>query len=158
MSDLPLATPSAGRTGEGADPAGYDPASPVVLLIEDDLDHARLIARVLAGSRFRLMHARDGEEGLAMARQHRLDIVLFDMGLPGIEGMEVALELRRDPAFNHLRFVVVSSWDQDMLRGNRFDAYIQKPIEVGKVVDTLEGVLAAAPRRGDGDSGEAPAV
>lgn len=155
MSSQPRESlPAGGGERDGdADGSAREQTGFLVLLIEDQPDHARLIQRVLDGTRFRLMHARDGEEGLAMALQYRPDLVLFDMGLPGIEGMQVALALRQDPSMADVRLVAVTAWDQDMLLGHSYDAYIRKPIEVGRFVQTIEDVLAAPPRRGPAAEG-----
>ncbi len=118
---------------------------PLVLLIEDNSDNARLVQRVLANSRFRLMHARDGESGQRMAVEYRPQLILLDLGLPDIEGQKVALFIRQAPELRTVKLVAVTAWPEEtgreMVRAYGCDGYIPKPIDVRRFIEQLEELL-----------------
>ena len=104
---------SAGQEASQLPVAGTQQAAPLVLLIEDNADNARLVQRVLANSRFRLMHARDGESGQRMAMDYRPDLILLDLGLPDIEGQRVAVAIRQAPELRGVKLVAVTAWPEE---------------------------------------------
>ena len=79
-----------------------------VLLVEDDLDNARLIGSWLSTLGFAVRHAITGEAALAECERDRPDVVVLDIGLPGIDGLEVLRRLRRAAGWEQLPVVVTS--------------------------------------------------
>ncbi len=136
---------SAGQEASQLPVAGTQQAAPLVLLIEDNADNARLVQRVLANSRFRLMHARDGESGQRMAMDYRPDLILLDLGLPDIEGQRVAVAIRQAPELRGVKLVAVTAWPEEtgreMVRAYGCDAYIPKPIDIRRFTEQLEEIL-----------------
>ena len=83
-----------------------------VLLVDDNADDALLIRRLLEGKKsYRVYHAKDGWEGLAMARQHLPDLIVSDLTMPGIDGFGFVEELKLDPRTKDIPVVVVSAKD-----------------------------------------------
>jgi CheY-like chemotaxis protein len=138
--ELPLApaTPHAPRETPTASP------SRLVVLIEDSADNADTLARVLELNGHRVQLARDGKSGLALAVELQPDVVLCDIGLPDIDGYEVARELRMTSRLVATRLVALSGYAQpeDRQRSQEagFDAHLVKPV----VFAELNEILTAA--------------
>jgi PAS domain S-box-containing protein len=138
---LPLAGHAAPDAGTGAR-AAPAPARPrTVLVIEDNLDAARTLADVLELQGHRVHLARNGAEGLALAREVRPDLVLCDIGLPDLDGYAIAREIRRDPEIGATPLVALSGYAQQEDRERSaqagFDAHLPKPTPI----EALEGLL-----------------
>jgi signal transduction histidine kinase/ActR/RegA family two-component response regulator len=141
---LPLAAAPAGTITATA-PAASTAGGRLVLLIEDNVDtcESLSLALTLAGHRVRSAH--DGRTGIAAAREIRPDAVLCDIGLPDMNGYEVAQTLRADEALRSTRLIALSGYarpeDRERASEAGFDAHIAKPPEL----DELAEVLAKAP-------------
>lgn len=103
-----------------------------ILIIEDNLDNARIVLRALKPYGYRLLHAPDGETGLVMAIEEKPDLILLDLGLPDLEGQTLAALLRGMPDMAHVPLIAVTAWPPDtaaqMARAYGCDGYISKPI------------------------------
>ena len=117
-----------------------------VLLVEDNADARQSLAEVLALHGHEVHQARDGQEGVAMALALRPDVVLCDIGLPDLDGYEVARVLRGDGALRSTLLVALSGHarPEDVRRAREagFHAHLAKP----PVLEELERLLASAPR------------
>jgi threonine synthase len=119
------------REGLQAALENLDEKTTTILLIDDNPDDALLIRRVLEGYKaYRVFHAKDGWEGLAMARQKVPDLIVTDLTMPGIDGFGLVEELRLDPRTRDIPIVVVSAKDitddeRKRLNGN-IEALYQK--------------------------------
>jgi len=115
-----------------------------VLVIEDSGDSAFSLKLLLEFYGFDVAVAGDGEVGVAVARRWLPDIVLLDIGLPGIDGYEVARQLRADPTTAGTTIVAMSAYDPDLHpereASARFSARFVKPVPT----DRLLGLLASA--------------
>jgi CheY-like chemotaxis protein len=131
-----------------------DRAAPLVLYVEDDRIHLLLMEEVfrqLPG--WELRCAETGEEGLAALAEHRPDLVLVDMNLPDMTGLELAQRVRADAALSATlagtRWVAFSADDpSDVVRAARaagFDDYWLKPIDVPQLQRSLHKLLDRAP-------------
>jgi two-component system CheB/CheR fusion protein len=118
-----------------------------VLIIEDNADTAGALEEALALDGHHVRTARDGPEGLAKARAFHPEVVLCDIGLPGMDGYEVARALRADAALSDAFLVAVTGYalPEDLRRAREagFDRHIAKP----PTFERLDEVLAEAPRR-----------
>jgi CheY-like chemotaxis protein len=103
-----------------------------ILLIEDNLDSARIVTRVLRPHGYRLLHAPDGESGLLMAMEEKPDLILLDLGLPDLEGQTLAALIKSSPEIGRVPLVAVTAWPPDtagpMAKAYGCDGYISKPI------------------------------
>ncbi len=110
-------------------PEGIAPDGETVLVVEDDPHSAELLELYLAGAGYRVAHARDGAEGLEMARRLRPRAVLLDILLPRVDGWELLARLKADPATAACPVVIVSMLDE---RGKGFalgaSEYLVKPV------------------------------
>jgi threonine synthase len=100
------------REGLQAALENLDERTTTVLLVDDNADDAMLIRRILEGHKaYRVYHAKDGWEGLAMARQKLPDLIVSDLTMPGIDGFGLIEELKLDPRTKSIPVVVVSAKD-----------------------------------------------
>ena len=113
-----------------------------VLLIEDDRRSADLFQLYLEGAGYRVSVARDGTDGLGLARSLRPRVVVLDLLLPGLDGWDLLGRLKADPATADVPVVVVSMLDERS-RGLALGAaeYLVKPVSRETMVAALEGVL-----------------
>jgi signal transduction histidine kinase/integral membrane sensor domain MASE1/ActR/RegA family two-component response regulator len=126
-----------------------------VLIVEDNVDSADSLAHLLRRRGHETHIARDGNQGLASARALRPDVVLLDIGLPGLDGFEVARHLREEADAEGLLLVALSGYGQESDRRRAreagFDHHLVKPVDL----EALGAVLALARPRGQ-RSGEHP--
>jgi PAS domain S-box-containing protein len=126
---LPLSTAGAAASERRSVPAG--PSGRLVLIIEDNVDAGETLAEMLELEGHRVRVAHNGRSGLELARELRPDVVLCDIGLPDLDGYEVARALRREDALRSTRLIAVSGYAQpeDRERASEagFDAHIAKP-------------------------------
>ncbi len=106
-----------------------------ILYIEDNKFNLRVLEAMFSEfPGYRLRTATDGESGLEAARARRPDMILLDINLPGINGIETADLIRRDPLLEDVPIIAVSAnamdWEIDRARDADFDSYITKPIDV----------------------------
>ncbi len=119
-----------------------------VLLIDDNADDALLIRRLLEGHKaYRVFHAKDGWEGLAVARQKLPDLIVTDLMMPGIDGFGLVEELKLDPRTRNIPVVVVSAKDITPEERKRLNGHIEAVYQKGtypprKFVDQVIQVIA----------------
>lgn len=113
-----------------------------VLLIEDNQDGREMMAMMLEAQQYRVATAVDGHEGLRLAFESVPDIALVDIGLPGIDGYEVARRLRADPATCGVRLIALTGYglesDQRRALEAGFDAHLVKPVDLDRLMELLE--------------------
>ena len=115
---------------------------PTVLLVDDEPLILELARDYLEHASFEVLTAADGEQGLALARERRPDLVVLDLGLPGIDGLEVTRQLRQDTA---IPIVMLTARDDELDRvlGLELgaDDYITKPFSPRELVARVKAVL-----------------
>ncbi|HVT18373.1 MAG TPA: PAS domain S-box protein [Thermoanaerobaculia bacterium] len=114
-----------------------------VLLVDDNVDSCTMLAGVLKHNGHGVQVAHTGSVGLQAALAWRPDVVLLDIGLPEIDGYEVARRLHHDPVMKNTRLVALTGYGADsdlqLAREAGFDAHMLKPVDLGE----LEKLLAA---------------
>ena len=112
-----------------------------VLIVDDNEDAAISLKMVLEVVGYDVAVAHNGPAGLDLARQHRPDVVLLDIGLPGIDGYEVARRLRREPGLETIAVVAVSGYgregDKQRAREAGFDRHLVKPVDPDELLALL---------------------
>jgi PAS domain S-box-containing protein len=115
-----------------------------ILIVEDNDDARESLRLLLEGLGHRVVEAGDGHHGLALALHHRPEVVLIDLGLPGLDGYEVARALRASPTGQTTALIAVTGYGQaeDRRRSKEagFDAHLVKPVS-----QSLLSTLIAAP-------------
>ncbi|HVW03768.1 MAG TPA: response regulator [Vicinamibacterales bacterium] len=118
---------------------------PLVLLADDYVDACEMYSVGLRFFGFRVVTAFDGRAAVDAARRHRPDIVLLDIRMPGLTGIEALGVLKMDPAFTHVPIVALTAHAlpderESALRAG-FDAFIAKPILPDQLADQLAAIL-----------------
>ena len=112
-----------------------------VLVIEDNDSSLELMIYLLESFGHKPFCARDGEEGLQVARSERPDLILCDMQLPAMDGHEVCRRLKSDPALRSIPLVALTAYamvgDREKMLEEGFDGYLSKPIDLEQVKDQL---------------------
>jgi len=117
-----------------------------VLIVDDNEDAANSLAMILKLSGYETASVYTAADALERAAAFRPDVVLLDIGLPGMDGYEVAQKLRELPGLRDIRLVAVTGYGQsdDRLRARDagFDDHLTKPVEFAVLDRTLAGVRA----------------
>ena len=116
-----------------------------VLVVEDELKIARLVRDYLAEAGFTVLEATDGPAALAMARNHKPDMILMDIGIPGIDGLDVTKALRATSSVPII-MLTARSEETDRVVGLELgaDDYITKPFSPKELVARIKAVLRRA--------------
>ncbi|MBV8778119.1 MAG: response regulator [Alphaproteobacteria bacterium] len=117
-----------------------------VLIVEDNDLNMKLFNDLLEAHGYATLQTRDGIEALKMAREHRPDLILMDIQLPEISGLEVTKWLKEDDDLRAIPVIAVTAFamkgDEEKIRSGGCEAYIAKPISVASFLRTVERFLA----------------
>ena len=119
-----------------------------VILIVEDNEKNRILARDMLESRgYETLETTTGEEGIRLAREHQPALVLLDIHLPGIDGIETFRRLRADPATAAIPVIAVTASampdDRAHIEEVGFDRYLSKPINIKLFLETVKEVIDA---------------
>ena len=121
-------------------------ANELILVVEDNEQNQKLARDVLQVKGYRVLIAESAEAGLPMALERRPDLVLMDIHLPGMNGIEALAKLRAAPetsAIPVLAFTAsVMPQDRRQITTAGFDGFLAKPINLKEFLDTIAGALA----------------
>ncbi len=116
-----------------------------VLIVEDNELNMKLFHDLLDAQGYETLQTREGLAALALARLHRPDLILMDIQLPEISGLEVTKWLKEDDELAHIPVVAVTAFamkgDEERIREGGCEAYISKPISVMHFLDTVRKYL-----------------
>jgi CheY-like chemotaxis protein len=131
----------------GAASMPSSPARPLrVLIADDNRDSAESLGMLLEMSGHEVYLAHDGLDALAAAANKLPDIALLDIGMPGMDGYEVAANIRREPWGSNITLIAITGWGQDdnkrLARTAGFDHHLTKPMDTA----VLESILATVVR------------
>jgi len=117
----------------------------LVLIVEDNPRNLKLVRDLLDYAGYRTLGASSAEEGIDLARSHRPQLVLMDIQLPGMDGVEALGRLRAEPACAAVPVVAVTAFamkdDRERFLAAGFDAYIEKPVNVRELPGQVAGIL-----------------
>ena len=133
---------------EQAGPAGGGPEewmSKKVLIVEDNELNMKLFNDLLEAHGYATVQTRNGMEGLDLARAHRPDLILMDIQLPEVSGLQVTQWIKEDPSLRHIPVIAITAFamkgDEEKIRQGGCEAYLSKPISVVKFLDTVRNYL-----------------
>ena len=116
-----------------------------VLIVEDNDLNMKLFNDLLEAHGYVTLQTKDGVEALRLARQHRPDLILMDIQLPEVSGLEVTKWLKEDDDLRTIPVVAVTAFamkgDEEKIRNGGCEAYIAKPISVAGFMRTIECLL-----------------
>jgi PAS domain S-box-containing protein len=123
-----------------------------VLVVDDNIDLTEMLAMVIEAAGHHVRKAFDGRSAVSAARAYAPDVVLLDLGLPGMSGLEVAAELRRHPETAATRLIAVTGWgqaeDRQRTSAAGFDHHLTKPTDPQSLQRLLAELAAELPRAG----------
>ena len=126
-------------------------AGELILIVEDNEKNRKLVRDVLQFKGYRTLEAETAELGLELARESRPALILMDIQLPGMSGIDALGHLRADPGTRHIPIVAVTAsammQDRQRILAAGFDAYQSKPIDVKGFIELVAEMLAAGSRR-----------
>ena len=117
-----------------------------VLIVEDNELNMKLFHDLLEAHGYATLETRNGIEALDLARKHRPDLILMDIQLPEVSGLEVTKWIKDDPELHAIPVIAVTAFamkgDEEKIRSGGCEAYIAKPISVSNFLDTIGRFLA----------------
>ena len=120
-----------------------------ILLVEDEDNIRNILKDALEASGYKVMTASDGEVALSFVREYFFDLVLLDVGLPGVDGFEVLSFINKEKKGVPVIMLTARGAEDDRIRGLKLgaDDYIVKPFSVRELIARIEAVLRRSPER-----------
>lgn len=119
-----------------------------ILIVEDNTLNMKMLADLLGSQGYAVLQAEDGEPGFCMAKLHRPDLILMDIQLRDISGLEVTRRLREDPETKDIPVVAVTAFamrgDAERLLAGGCVGYVPKPISPRRFLDTVRDFIGPA--------------
>ena len=117
-----------------------------VLIVEDNELNMKLFNDLLEVHGYATLQSREGEEALRLARRYKPDLIIMDIQLPEVSGLEVTRRLKADKDLRDIPVVAVTAFamkgDEEKIRAGGCEAYLAKPISVNVFIDTVRKYLA----------------
>jgi two-component system cell cycle response regulator DivK len=127
---------------------------PNILCIEDHPDNMMLIRRLFPTGRYNLIEAKTGVQGLSIAENQELDLILLDINLPDIDGYEIARRVRSNskPELTQVPIIAVTAnamkGDAQKALDAGCDVYLSKPINIVELIETVDAFVGKEIQRG----------
>lgn len=116
-----------------------------ILVVEDNTANRYLIQFLLEQEGYKVIEASSGEEGVALALKEKIDLVLMDIQLPGIDGLETTRRIRQSEAGRDVPIIAVTSYamigDREKVLEAGCTAYLEKPIDPDTILDEIRAYL-----------------
>ncbi len=117
----------------------------LILIVEDNEKNMKLARDVLQFNGFRTLEAVTAEQGLTLAAEHRPDLILMDIQLPGMDGITALKRLREDPATAEIKIIALTAFamkdDRERFVNAGFDGYLSKPISIRELPSQVRQYL-----------------
>lgn len=124
---------------------GVEMSGKKILIVEDNELNMKLFHDLLEVHGYTTLQTKDGREALELARTHRPDLILMDIQLPEVSGLEVTKWIKADDELKTIPVIAVTAFamkgDEEKIRSGGCEAYIAKPISVNSFLDTIQKVL-----------------
>lgn len=119
--------------------------SKTVLVVEDNELNMKLFHDLLEAHGYEIVQTRNGLEAMDLARKHRPDLILMDIQLPEVSGLDVTRWIKEDDDLKTIPVIAVTAFamkgDEERIRQGGCEAYLSKPISVGKFIETVKAYL-----------------
>jgi two-component system cell cycle response regulator DivK len=116
-----------------------------ILIVEDNELNMKLFNDLLQAHGYETLQSKDGKEALKLARDNMPDLILMDIQLPEISGLEITRMLKEDDGLKHIPVIAVTAFamkgDEEKIREGGCEGYIAKPISVGNFLETVASFL-----------------
>jgi CheY-like chemotaxis protein len=118
-----------------------------VLYVEDHPAQSDIIKQILEFAEYEVILANSGEQGIEKAREEQPDLILMDLRMPGMGGIEAVKRLKSDPAVSHIPIIVISAWTS---RANRDEAiqagaakFMAKPVDTMRLIEHINKLTSS---------------
>lgn len=115
------------------------------MIVEDNELNKKLFRDLLEANGYRVVHTSDGMEVMGLARTQKPDLILMDIQLPEVSGIEVTSWLKKDPDLKHIPVVAITAFamkgDEEKIRAGGCEGYLSKPISVASFLATVRQYL-----------------
>ena len=122
-----------------------------VLVVEDNELNLRLFCDLLRAHQFEAEGVRDAREALERARLYMPDLIVMDIQMPHVSGLELIEAIRRDVTLRRIPIMAVTAYaakgDEENIRSKGADAYVAKPISLMRFMDSINGLVELAEKR-----------
>src|SRR5271157_3184426 len=112
-----------------------------ILIVEDNELNMKLFHDLLEAHGYKTLQTRNGIDAIALARKHRPDLIVMDIQLPEVSGLDVTKWLKEDDSLRHIPIVAVTAFamkgDEERIREGGCEAYVSKPISVSRFLETI---------------------
>jgi two-component system cell cycle response regulator DivK len=119
----------------------------LILIVEDNEKNLKLVRDVLQVKGYETLEAGTGEEGLKIAREKKPALILMDIQLPGMSGIEALKALRAAPATAGIPVIAITAsvmqQDRQQIMSAGFDGFVEKPINLRSFLDTVQKIVKA---------------
>lgn len=119
-----------------------------VMIVEDNELNMKLFNDIIEGIGYTTIQTRDGMQALDIARQTMPDLILMDIQLPEVSGLDVTKWLKAEDALRHIPVIAVTAFamkgDEERIRQGGCEGYMSKPISVHKFIETIKAYLGDA--------------
>ncbi|MDP9127591.1 MAG: response regulator [Pseudomonadota bacterium] len=125
------------------------PLPKLVLIVEDNDLNTKLFRDLIEAHGYRTLHTHDGMEVMDMARQNKPDVIVMDIQLPEVSGLEVTKWLKNDAELKHIPVIAVTAFamkgDEEKIRAGGCQEYLSKPITVHEFIGAIKRFLEPQP-------------
>ena len=125
-----------------------------ILLVEDNATNMKLSLFLLESADHTVLTATTAEAGLAIAREQKPELILMDIQLPGMDGLQATVQLKADPVTSDIPVIALTALamkgDEERIRAAGCDGYIAKPLDYKQFLAVISSQLAARPGAGTG--------
>lgn len=122
-----------------------DTTDKLVMIVEDNDLNLKLFRDLLTANGLRSVYTQDGMQALTLAREHKPDLILMDIQLPEVSGVDVTKWLKNDAELKHIPVIALTAFamkgDEERIRASGCDGYISKPIAVTSFLATIKQFL-----------------
>jgi two-component system, cell cycle response regulator DivK len=119
-----------------------------ILIVEDNELNMKLFNDLLDAHGYKTLQTRNGKEALELARLHKPDLILMDIQLPEVSGLQVTQWIKQDEALRHIPVIAITAFamkgDEERILAGGCEAYMSKPISILKFLETVRRFLNQA--------------
>lgn len=118
---------------------------PKILIVEDDINNLELFSDIINIAGYECIYALNGEEALGIAKREKPDLILLDIQLPGLDGMEVKRFLKSSDETKDIKVIALTAYamkgDKEMFLNEGFDGYISKPVKMKEFLEAIDNYI-----------------
>lgn len=127
-------------------PNWFDSAPPLILLTEDNQANIITVSSYLKAKNYRVLLAENGQEAIELAKKHQPDLILMDVQMPGMDGLEATRQIRAYPALAQTPIIALTALamvgDRERCLEAGANDYLTKPVKLKQLVLTIQQLLA----------------